>query len=125
VRRLFSSFARGWPGIGLLLMRLVAAAVLTAQGLSEPHGGVVLSTILPLLAFCAAILLAAGLWTPIAGVTTALLEFLAAFSHAVDIWSPILLATDGIALALLGPGAWSVDARLCGWKRIEIGDPRG
>jgi hypothetical protein len=34
-----------------------------------------------------------------------------------------LLAGLGAALALLGPGAWSVDARLYGWKRIEIRRP--
>jgi hypothetical protein len=26
----------------------------------------------------------------------------------------------GVALALVGPGKWSVDARLFGWKRINI-----
>jgi hypothetical protein len=31
----------------------------------------------------------------------------------------LLLATFGAALAMLGPGQWSVDARLFGWKRIE------
>jgi hypothetical protein len=34
----------------------------------------------------------------------------------------ILLSSMGAALALLGPGAWSVDARLFGWKRINIQD---
>ena len=29
-----------------------------------------------------------------------------------------MLGTLGVALALLGPGGWSVDARLFGWKRI-------
>jgi hypothetical protein len=32
----------------------------------------------------------------------------------------VLLATLGAALAALGPGAHSVDARLYGRKRIEI-----
>ena len=31
----------------------------------------------------------------------------------------LLVATIGAALAMLGPGLWSVDARLFGWKRIE------
>jgi hypothetical protein len=30
--------------------------------------------------------------------------------------------TIGAGLALLGPGAWSVDARLFGWKRIDVRD---
>jgi hypothetical protein len=30
-----------------------------------------------------------------------------------------MLGTAGAALAMLGPGLWSVDARLYGWKRLE------
>ena len=32
----------------------------------------------------------------------------------------IVLAALGVALAMIGPGAWSVDARLFGRKRIRI-----
>ncbi|HEX8765158.1 MAG TPA: hypothetical protein VF740_08355 [Candidatus Acidoferrum sp.] len=32
----------------------------------------------------------------------------------------LLLAVLGASLAMLGPGAWSVDARLFGRKRIDI-----
>jgi hypothetical protein len=64
-----------------------------------------------------------GLWTLIAGVTLAIVELSMAFSHAYDPWLSVLLATLGVALALLGSGAWSVDARRSGWKRIEIRRP--
>jgi uncharacterized membrane protein YphA (DoxX/SURF4 family) len=67
----------------------------------------------------AAILLIIGLWTPIAGAVIAMVETGAVFSHAADPWIPILLATLGLSLAMIGPGAWSVDARLFGRKHIE------
>lgn len=69
-----------------------------------------------------AILLLAGLWTPIAGAVLAVLQLWYGLSGAGDLWFHILLGTLGVALVLLGPGAWSVDARLFGWKRIDIRD---
>jgi uncharacterized membrane protein YphA (DoxX/SURF4 family) len=68
----------------------------------------------------AGLLLLAGLWTPIAGTLVAVIEVWKIFLHVGDPWVYILLATLGAALALLGPGAWSVDARLFGWKRLDI-----
>jgi putative oxidoreductase len=35
----------------------------------------------------------------------------------------IILATLGISLAMIGPGAWSIDARLYGRKQILPPEP--
>jgi uncharacterized membrane protein YphA (DoxX/SURF4 family) len=84
------------------------------------------AVLLPALGIVAGILLLVGLWTPVAGSLIALLELWNWIStKPADPLPDILLASIGAALALLGPGAWSVDARLFGWKRIDVGKPRG
>jgi uncharacterized membrane protein YphA (DoxX/SURF4 family) len=102
-------------------MRLVAGLTLIGQAISilqaKPF---VEASILNVLAAIVGLLLVAGLWTPISGAGAAVLEVWNAFSQPGDPRAKILLGTLGLALALLGPGAWSVDARLFGWKRIDI-----
>ena len=68
----------------------------------------------------AAMLLLVGLWTPVAGVAVAVAELVLALSHPGEPWTFVLVGVLGVALALLGPGAWSVDARLFGRKHIQI-----
>jgi len=70
----------------------------------------------------AGLLLLAGLWTPIAGTLVALIELWEVFLLPQNLWLYILMGTLGAALAMLGPGTWSVDARLFGWKRVPIRD---
>ena len=131
MRRLFSTFAGGWPGVGLLLMRLVAAIAFISHGISRFPGELQIELARHVLAIGAGILLLAGLWTPFAGALAVVLEVWHAFSlhppalHRDDPWVHILLGTLGAALALVGPGKWSVDSRLYGWKRITIRDGRG
>ena len=79
------------PGLGIL--RLVAAA-------------------------CAALLLV-GSWTPIAGLLMAAAELSLYLMHPSHLWTHLQLGALGAALAMLGPGAVSVDAQRFGRKRIQ------
>ena len=118
MQRLFSTFPGGLAGAGLLLLRAAVAIPLI-------HGGVLTAfspapAILELVAAGAAILLLIGLWTPLAGALTAVAELGLAVSHPQDPWTFAHFGILGAALAMLGPGGCSLDARLFGRKRIQI-----
>jgi putative oxidoreductase len=106
-------------------MRLVVGLTLVIPRTNELQSGPPINlAIIHVLGIAVGILLLAGLWTPIAGALLTIIAIWSAFSHPHDPWSYILLGTLGAALAMLGPGAWSVDARLFGWKRIDIRDQK-
>jgi hypothetical protein len=120
LRRLYSTFAGGWPGTGLLLLRFVIGSALVVRAASRLWSDPPLNVTIPaVLAIGAGILLIAGLWTPIVGISVALIEIWKIIMLPGDKWVWLLLGTAGAALAMLGPGLWSIDARLFGWKRIE------
>lgn len=120
MQRLFSTFPEGWPGTGLLFLRAIAVVPSVQHGIAGLVTAALPVLAAHLVAACAAALLLVGVWTPVAGVLMALAELSLAFLHSHDPWIHILLGALGAALAMLGPGAWSVDARLFGRKRIQI-----
>lgn len=119
MQRLFNTFADGWPGCGLLLQRLVVGAgllhndFLLFRETSAPAAHASQSV-----AAALAVCMVVGLWTPVAGVLLAAFEVWSAVASAGNPEIAILLATFGATLALIGPGAFSVDARLFGRKHI-------
>ena len=106
-------------------MRVVAGSALVVRaGLTLRSDPPPMNVTIPaILLLGAGILLIAGLWTPIAGALVATTEVwkMLMLPGNRPLW--LMLATTGVALAMLGPGLWSIDARLYGWKRLE-GKPR-
>jgi uncharacterized membrane protein YphA (DoxX/SURF4 family) len=118
VQRLFSTFPCGFPGAGLVFLRAVTAIPLVHAGLLTASSPA--PVIVEVVTAGAAILLLIGLWTPIAGGLIAMTELGLAFSHPSDPWTFVHFGVLGAALAMLGPGGCSLDARLFGRKRIQI-----
>ncbi len=121
MQRLFSTFPNGGPGAALLLLRLASGGFLIMGKLPIPGEFPPAFAPEAYIAFVVlgfALLL--GLWTPVMATATAMLEGLTAFYGAGNYSTHILLIVLAISLALLGPGAWSLDARVFGRKRIDI-----
>ena len=119
LQRLFSTFANGWPGIGLLLQRLLTAIALLQCAIryfGEAHQSAL--TVLHLIGAGTGIFLLVGLWTPVVGTLVAIIEMSTVFFHTGDPWMSVILATLGATLAMIGPGAWSIDAKLFGRKHF-------
>ena len=104
----------------MLLLRLTAALSLVVGELSR-WAGLSESTILTLRVarLSAALLLAVGFWTPVAGMAQAIVEVWIGIGEG-SMALHVIVASIGLSLAMLGPGAWSVDARLFGRKRIDV-----
>jgi putative oxidoreductase len=126
-RRSFSAFPDGWPGHGLLLLRLTLGLPLIYLGAADLAAGHV-TPIPQLAAAIAGIFLVSGLFTPVAGVVIVLsqawMALAPAFANDSERSMRLFLAAAAASVAMLGPGAWSVDARRFGRKVFEIGEPR-
>jgi hypothetical protein len=131
LQRLFSTFPGGWPGAGLLLLRAAVGVTTIIQGglyLAEPGTLTFGTGTVGLVATVSGALLLSGFLTPVAGVLVGLgtlgitLGWLpAAIRNLFDTALPaVFAAIMSAAIALLGPGAFSIDARLFGRREIII-----
>lgn len=119
MQRLFTTFANGWPGFGLFIQRLITGIFLLFHG-AAPLGQIPAAG--PRIPQIAGAVLGSfilvGLWTPLAGALVVVIEVWIALAGAGNELS-FMLAVLGGTLAMIGPGAWSIDARLFGRKHIE------
>jgi uncharacterized membrane protein YphA (DoxX/SURF4 family) len=107
-------------------MRVAAGGALLFHGVAALSAGVAPASVAyHVLCTAMGVLLLVGLWTPIVGTLAAIDAVLHGFINPADAGFYVVLAALAAALALLGPGAWSIDARLFGWRRIEIGNGNG
>ena len=128
---MFSTFPDGWPGAGLVLLRVSVGSLLTAQGVAYLSA---LSTLHLLALLVALLALLSGLML-ILGCLTLPAAFIAGIACAGSVFWPLpaftpdilgsrlpcaLAAIIAISLACLGPGAFSVDALLFGRREVVI-----
>ena len=114
-------FPNGWPGRGLLILRLFAGAFQIQDGIvaliGSPHREPI---VLLLVSAMAGILLLIGFWTPVAGIVAAFTELLIFLTGTDHPRSTLLLIAVGVSIAMLGPGTWSIDALLFGRQRLDL-----
>ena len=102
----------------MLLLRFTAGYSLIGVEHVTSGNGDVAALLLRCAAMLVAVLLLLGLGTPFAAVGEALIQVgIMTVVKRYDS-SAMVAATLGLGLAMLGPGAWSLDARVFGRKRI-------
>lgn len=121
LQKLFSAFPGGWPGVGLLLLRMLIAVLVLVPAIAYMRAAASVAgwaIVVLLLASAACLLL--GFVTPIAAALIGLTSLGLAFATTPYSIQDLEIVVLAVAIALLGPGAFSIDARMFGRREILI-----
>lgn len=112
-------FPLGAPGAALLVLRLAVAATLLIDGTAHWTLVTSLWRLVPVLLAVAC--LCVGLLTPFYASLSCLIELCTlAVVRGQDIFHLFISILISAALAILGPGAYSVDAQIFGRKLLTV-----
>ena len=137
LQRLFPAFPRGWPGVGLLLLRSAIGVTAILQGALflansvNPAASILAAALLMAASGFALVL---GLFTPLAAGTVGITTIGMALSRGISMsgfpasapnlfgatLSAVLVVVVAVAIVCLGPGALSLDARMFGRREVII-----
>jgi hypothetical protein len=110
-------FPQGGPGVALVFLRI---SVVTTFLMTGVHRFGPSSSLLVAGFVLISILLAIGFLTPYLSVITGAAAIVGLLiGPRTDCFIPVSLILNSVALALLGPGAYSLDARLFG-RRVMV-----
>jgi len=109
-------FPAGVPGVALLFLRIGVAATIFATGWNSPVPEPVL---LVLVLYC--VFLCLGIFTPLLATLGCVFELASTgFMNNHSIVAVLSSSLDAAAVAMLGPGAYSLDARRFGHRVIRF-----
>jgi uncharacterized membrane protein YphA (DoxX/SURF4 family) len=129
LQRLFSTFPAGFPGFGLLLLRVTLGISVIAQGVIafSAKENQTFWTFLPIIfAVIFGLTLIIGFLTPLFGVVVFLWNIIfitVPFGfHHTDYYAIFYISMIAVAVTIIGPGAFSLDARMFGRREVIIPD---
>jgi len=125
MQKWFSAFPGGWPGLGLLLLRVLVAVSVIVQVIAYVAATSlsVIGWMVVVLVVASAACLLLGFITPVAAILIGLASLTLAVSTVPSIQN-LDITVLAVVIGLLGPGAFSIDARMFGRREILIPRPR-